>query len=97
MTTALEQSRTELDSQLNSLQSLGSAVSMISTQLSGFEAELRDLSSASMSAEVKNGLMNVQKTIRSSLEAGKAIESTMRDVLFFMRERVTEEHSSGRH
>jgi predicted nucleic acid-binding Zn-ribbon protein len=97
MTTALEKSRTELDNQLNSLQSLGSAASMISTQLSGFEAELRDLSSASMSAEVKNGLMNVQKAIRSSLEAGKAIESTMRDVLFFMRERVTEEHSGGRH
>ena len=96
MTTALEKSRTELDNQLNSLQSLGSAASMISTQLSGFEAELRDLSSASMSAEVKNGLMNVQKAIRSSLEAGKAIESTMRDVLLFMRERVTEEHSGGR-
>ena len=97
MTTALEKSRTELDTQLDSLQSLGSAASMISTQLSGFEAELRDLSAASMSAEVKNGLMNVQKAIRSSLEAGNAIEATMRDVLFFMRERVTEEHSSGRH
>ena len=96
MTTAFEKSRTELDNQLNSLQSLGSTASMISTQLSGFEAELRDLSAASMSAEVKNGLMNVQKAIRSSLEAGKAIESTMRDVLFFMKERLTEEHSSGR-
>jgi len=49
-----------------------------------------------MSAEVKNGLMNVQKAIRSSLEASKTIESTMRDVLLFMRERVTEEHSGGR-
>ena len=96
MTTALEKSRTELDSQLNSLQSLGSAMSMVSTQLSAFETELRDLSSASMSAEVRNGLINVQNAIRSSLEAGKAIESTMRDVLFFMRDRVTEEHSSGR-
>ena len=96
MTTALEQSRTELDSQLNSVQSLRSAVSTVATQLSVFETELRELSSVSMSAEVRNGLMNVQNAIRSSLEASKAIESTMRDVLFFMRERVTEEHSSGR-
>jgi hypothetical protein len=96
MTTALEKSCTELDGQLNGLHSLQSAVSRVSTQLSAFEAELRDLSSVSMSAEVKDGLMNVQKAIRSSLEAGKAIESTMRDVLLFMRGRATEEHSSGR-
>jgi hypothetical protein len=47
-----------------------------------------------MSAEVRNGVLNVQKAIHSSLEASKAIESTMRDVLFFMKERVTEERSS---
>jgi hypothetical protein len=49
-----------------------------------------------MSADVKNGLLNVQKAIQSSLEASTAIESTMRDVLFFMRERVSEGHSSDR-
>jgi predicted nucleic acid-binding Zn-ribbon protein len=96
MTTALEKSRSELDGQLNSLQSLRSAVSTVSAQLSVFETELRELSSTSMSAEVRNGLMNVQKAINSSLEASKAIESTMRGVLFFMKERATEEHSSGR-
>jgi uncharacterized coiled-coil DUF342 family protein len=96
MTTALENSRTELDSQFTGLQSLRSAVSVVSTQLSTFERELRDLSSTSMSSELKNGLLNVQKAIHSSLEASKAIESTMRDVLFFMRERATEGHSSDR-
>jgi hypothetical protein len=96
MTTALEKSRTELDSQFTGLQSLRSAVSVVSTQLSTFERELRDLSSTSMSTELKNGLLNVQKAIHSSLEASKAIESTMRDVLFFMRERATEGHSSDR-
>ena len=96
MTRALEQSRVELDGQLHNVHSLGSAVAMVSTQLSAFEAELKGLSSASMSTELKDGLMNVQKAIRSSLDASKAIESTMRDVLFFMRERVTEERSSGR-
>jgi hypothetical protein len=49
-----------------------------------------------LSAEVRNGLMNVQKAIRSSLDASTAIESMMRDVLLFMRERVKEERSSGR-
>jgi chromosome segregation ATPase len=96
MTTALEKSRTELDGQLDSLQSLRSSVTMVATQLSAFETELKDVSSASMSAELKDGLVSVQKAIRSSLDASKAIESTMRDVLFFMRERVTEERSSGR-
>ena len=96
MTTVLERSRTELDGQLNSLQSLRSAVSMVSTELSTFQTELSDLSSTSMSVEVKNGLMNMQKAIQSSLEASKAIESTMRDVLFFMRARMTEEPSSER-
>jgi chromosome segregation ATPase len=96
MTAALEQSRMELDGQLGSLQSLRSAVSTVSSQLSAFEAELKNISAASMSADLKNGLINVQQAIRSSLDASKAIESTMRDVLFFMRERVTEEHSSGR-
>jgi ABC-type transporter Mla subunit MlaD len=94
LTTTLEKSHTELDSQLTTLQSLRSAVSLVSTQLSTFEKELRELSSTSMSAEVTNGVLNVQKAIHSSLEASKAIESTMRDVLFFMKERVTEERSS---
>src|SRR5215467_8935393 len=40
MNTALEASRTELDCQLNSLQSLRSAFAMVSTQLSTFETEL---------------------------------------------------------
>ena len=96
MTTALEKSRTELDGQLNSLQSLRSTAAIVATQLAAFEAELREIPSASISTEVRTGLMNVQQAIRSSLEASKAIESTMRDVMFFMRERVTEEQSSGR-
>jgi chaperonin cofactor prefoldin len=96
MTTALEKSRLELNGQLDSLQSLRSAVSMVSTRLAAFETELNDVSSASMSAELRNGLRNVQTAIGSSLEASKAIESTMRDVLFFMKERLTEEHSSAR-
>lgn len=93
MTTILEKSRTELDGQLTSLQSLRSAFATVSTQLSTFEVELKDLSSTSMSADVRNGLLNVQKAVQSSLEASKAIESTMRDVLFFLRERMTEERS----
>lgn len=93
MTTTLENSRTELDSQLNSLQSLRSAFAKVSTQLSTLETELRDLSSNSLRADVRNGVLNVQKAIQSSLEASKAIESTMRGVMFFLKERVTEEHS----
>jgi chaperonin cofactor prefoldin len=96
MTAALERSRSELNGQLNSLQSLRSAVSTVSAQLSAFESELKDLSSASMAAEVKTGLTNVQHAISSSLEASQAIESTMRGMLFLMKERVTEEHSSAR-
>jgi chaperonin cofactor prefoldin len=95
MNTTLEASRTELDSQLKSLQSLRSAFAMVSTQLSTLEAELRDLSVDSISADVRNGLMNVQNAIHSSLDATKAIESTMRGVMFFLRERVTEERSSN--
>jgi DNA repair exonuclease SbcCD ATPase subunit len=94
MTTALEASRTELESQLNSLQSLRSACAKVSEQLSTLETELRDVSPHSISADVRNGLMNVQKTIHSSLDASKAIESTMRGVMFFLKERVTEESST---
>jgi len=96
MTAALEKSRSELDGQLTSLQLLRSAVSTVSTQLSAFETELKELSSASMVAEVRTGLTNVQQAISSSLEASQAIESTMRGMLFFMKERVTEEHSGAR-
>ena len=96
MTTALEKSREDLDGQLHSLHTLRSSAAMVASQLSAFETELKDVSSASMSAELKDGLTSVQQAIRSSLDASKAIESTMRDVLFFIRERVTEERSSGR-
>lgn len=95
MNTVLEASRTELDSQLNSLQSLRSAFATVSTQLSTLETELRDLSLNSISADVRNGLMNVQKAIHSSLDASNAIESTMRGVMIFLKERVTEERSSN--
>gem|GEM_PF-432789 len=94
MTAALEASRTELDSQLNGLQSLRSAFAKLSEQLSTLETELRDLSSNSISTDVRNGLMNVQKSIHSSLDASKAIESTMRGVMFFLKEKVTEEGST---
>ena len=97
MTAALEKSRTELDGQLTGLQALRAAVATVSTQLTAFETELRDVSAASLSVEVRNGLSNVQQAISSTLEASKAIESTMRGVLFFMRDRVAEEHSGGRH
>lgn len=95
MNTALEASRTELESQLNSLQSLRSAFAMVSTQLSTLETELRHLSVDSISADVRNELMNVQKSIHSSLDASQAIESTMRGVMFFLKEKVTEERSSN--
>lgn len=95
MNTELEASRTELDIQLNSLRSLRSAFGMVSTQLSTLETELRDLSLNSVSADVRDGLMNVQKAIHSSLDASKAIESTMRGVMFFLKERVTEERSGN--
>jgi hypothetical protein len=96
MTTTFEQSRADLDNQLINLQSLRSAASMVATRLSSFEHELLELSSASLSAEVKTGLMSVQQAIRSSLEGSQAIESMMRDVLLLMRQRVTEEHSGER-
>jgi chaperonin cofactor prefoldin len=95
MNTALEASHTELESQLNSLQSLRSAFALVSTQLSTLETELRDLSVTSISADVRNGLVDVQKAIHSSLDATQAIESTMRGVMFFLRERVTEERSGN--
>jgi hypothetical protein len=63
--------------------------------LSTWETELRDLSLESISVDVRNGLMNVQNAIHSSLDATKAIESTMRGVMFFLKERVTEERSSN--
>jgi septal ring factor EnvC (AmiA/AmiB activator) len=93
MTTTLEASRTELDSQLNSLQSLRSAFAKVSTQLSTFETELKDVSSNVLKADVRSGLLEVQKAIQSSLDASKAIESAMRGVMFFLKERVAEEHS----
>jgi hypothetical protein len=96
MTGSLEKSRSELESQLDSLQSLRSAVSTVSTTLSAFETELREISSASIAADVRTGLTNVQQTISSSLEASKAIEATMRGMLFFMKEQVSEEPSSAR-
>lgn len=96
MTAALEKSRSELDGQLTSLQSLRAAVATTSAQLSAFETELKELSSASMAAEVRTGLTNVQEAISSSLEASQAIESTMRGMLFIMKERVTEGHSGAR-
>lgn len=95
MNTALEASRTELDRQLNSMQSLRSTFAMVSTQLSTLETELRDLSLHSVSTDVRNGLMDVQKAVHSSLDASKAIESTMRGVMCFLKDRVTEERSSN--
>jgi predicted nucleic acid-binding Zn-ribbon protein len=97
MTTTLEASRTELDGQLNSLQSVRSAFAKVSEQLSTLETELKNLSLNAISSDVRNGLMNVQKTIHSSLDASKAIESTMRGVMFFLKERVTEERSGNGH
>jgi hypothetical protein len=97
MTGSLEKSRSELEVQLDNMQSLRSAMSAVSTTLSAFEIELREVSSASMAADVRTGLTNVQQAISSSLEASKAIESTMRGMLFFMKEQVSEEHSGARH
>jgi hypothetical protein len=91
MAASLEQSRTELDRQLTSVESLQFAFARVSTQLSTLETELMDLSTHSLSAEVKSGLLNVQKAIQSSLDASQAIESAMRGVMFFLKERVTEE------
>jgi chaperonin cofactor prefoldin len=96
MTTTLERSHAELDGQVNSLQSLRSAFAKVSTQLTTLETELRDVSSHSLNVDVRNGLLNVRKAIQSSLDASKAIESTMRGVMFFLKERVSEEHSDGK-
>ena len=93
MTTALEHSRTELDRQLDGVHSLRSAFATVSTQLSTLQAELTDLSSHSLSADVRNGLQNVQKAIQSSLDASKAIETAMRGMMSFLKERVTEEEA----
>jgi chaperonin cofactor prefoldin len=93
MTTALEDSRTELESQLKSMQSLRSSFGAISTQLSTLEAELREVSSHSLSTDVRDGLLNVQKTIQSSLDASKAIETAMRGVMSFLKDGVTQEQS----
>lgn len=94
MTAALESSRTELEGQLTSMQSLRSAVANVATRLSTLEAELRDVSSHSLSADVRTGLQNVQKAIQSSLDASKAIETAMRGVMSFLKERVAEEQTS---
>ena len=71
-------------------------MSTVSDQSSAFETELKDFSSASMSADVENWPPERAESHHSSLEASKEIESTMRDVLFFMKERVSEGHSSER-
>ncbi|HMU54505.1 MAG TPA: hypothetical protein PKA61_05845 [Nitrospira sp.] len=96
MTTAFERSRAELDGQLDGLQSLRASFAAVSSRLSAFETELEDITATSMSADVKNGLLNVQRAIQSSLEASRTIETTMRDVMSFLRVRVTEEHSGDK-
>ena len=53
------------------------------------ETELREVSSGALSAELRNGLLNVQKAIQSSLDASTAIETTMRGVMSFLKESVT--------
>ncbi len=96
MTSALESSRSELASQLRSLQALRSAFANVSTQLSTLETELKEVPAQSLKADVTAGLLNVQKAIQSSLDASKAIESTMRGVMLFLKDRVIEEHSSAK-
>jgi DNA repair exonuclease SbcCD ATPase subunit len=93
MTTTLENSRAELDSQLSNLQSVRTAFGKVATQLSALEIELTDVSSNSLSADVRIGLQNVQKAIQSGLDASRAIETTMRGVMSFLKQRVTEEHA----
>jgi chaperonin cofactor prefoldin len=92
MTTTLGHSHAELETQLDSLQSLRSAFGKASAQMTALETELRDLSSSSLSTDVRNGLLNVQQAIQSGLEASQAIEATMRGVMLFLKERVTEDH-----
>jgi len=96
MTTAFERSRAELDGQLDGLQSLRASFAAVSARLASFETELTDITATSMSADVKNGLLNVQRAIQSSLEASRTIETTMRDVMSFLRVRVSEEHSGDK-
>jgi hypothetical protein len=96
MTTAFERSRAELDGQLDGLQSLRASFAAVSARLAAFETELKEISATSMSADVKNGLLNVQKAIQSSLEASRTIETTMRDVMSFLRVRVAEEPSGDK-
>lgn len=91
MTSTLGSSHGELERQLESVQSLRSAIAKVSAQLSALEAELTDLSSPSLSAEVRSGLVTVQKAIQSSVDASQAIETTMRGVMGFLKQRVTEE------
>jgi predicted nucleic acid-binding Zn-ribbon protein len=91
MTTALESSRAELESQLKSMQSLRSAFGNVSTQLSTLEAQLKDVSAQSLSAEIRNGLLDMQQAIQSSLAASKAIETAMRGAMSFLKESVTGE------
>lgn len=93
MTTALENSRTELDRQLDGVQSLRSAFATVSTQLSTLQTELTDWSSHALSADVREGLQHVQKAIQSSVDASKAIETAMRGVMSFLKERGTEEQA----
>ncbi|HEU4682886.1 MAG TPA: hypothetical protein VFS39_00100 [Nitrospira sp.] len=96
MTTALAKSRTELDGQLDSLQSLRASVVSVSQQLSAFETELKDMSLTAMSSDVRDGVMKMRHAVQSSLDASKAIESAMRGVLFFLRDKVAEERSNER-
>lgn len=91
MTAVLESSRTELEGQLTSLPSLRSAFAQVSTHLATLEAELKDVSVHALGDELKNGLLNVQQAIESSLDASKAIEAAMRGVRSFLKDRVAEE------
>ncbi|BCA53788.1 membrane protein of unknown function [Nitrospira sp. KM1] len=95
LTIALEGSRLELNGQLNNLQSVRAAFGKVSTQLATLETELSNVSATAISADVRSSLINVQKAVDSSLDASKAIESTMRGVMFFLRDRVTQEGSAN--
>jgi hypothetical protein len=65
----------------------------VSTQLSTLEAELKDVSSHALSADVRAGLLNVHKAIQSSVDASKAIDTAMRGVRSFLKDRGTEEQA----
>lgn len=94
LSAALENGRTELESHFVDMQALRAAFRNVSTQLSTLEAELRDVSSQSLSAEVRNGLLNVHKAIQSSLDASKAIDTAMRGVMSFLKASAAEEHAT---